>query len=105
MILRTGTPPNYTQGEKTVIKGVSRQIIEISDPNSIYYERAWFVVRPEYAKIQQNVLEKEARSLLKDISKPSCMGVKRNFGFWAVRLGLSAILGAGISTLIHCLVL
>lgn len=88
-----------------MIKGVNRQIIEISDPNSIYYERAWLVVRPEYVKIQQNILEKEAKSLLKDISKPSCMGVKRNFGFWAMRLGVSAVIGAGISTLIHCFVL
>ncbi len=88
-----------------MIKGVNRQVIEISDPNSIYYERAWLVVRPEYVKIQQSILDKEAKNLMKDVSRPSCMGVKRNFGFWAVRLGASAILGAGISTLIHCFVL
>lgn len=88
-----------------MIKGVNRQVIEISDPNSIYYEKAWLVVRPEYVKIQQNILEKEARNFMKDISNPSCMGVKRNFGFWLIRLGASALLGAGISTLIHCFLL
>ncbi|MBQ7999640.1 MAG: hypothetical protein IJ298_00290 [Ruminococcus sp.] len=88
-----------------MIKGVNRQVIEISDPNSIYYERAWLVVRPEYVRIQQSVLDKEAKSLMKDIGRPSCMGVKRSFGFWALRLGFSALIGAGISTLIHCFVL
>lgn len=88
-----------------MIKGINRQVIEISDLSSIYYERAWLVVRPEYVKIQQNILEKEAKNLMKDISRPSCMGVKRNFSFWALRLGISAILGAGISTLVHCFVL
>ncbi|MBQ2943957.1 MAG: hypothetical protein IJD93_04630 [Ruminococcus sp.] len=88
-----------------MIKGVNRQIIEISDLSSIYYERAWLVVRPEYAKVQQDALEKEAKSLMKDVSKPSCMGIKRSFGFWALRLGLSAALGAGASTLIHLLIL
>lgn len=88
-----------------MIKGVNRQIIEISDLSSIYYERAWLVVKPEYAKVQQNVLEKEASTLMKDISQPSCMGIKRSFGFWALRLSISALAGAGISTLIHLLLL
>ncbi len=88
-----------------MIKGVNRQIIEISDLSSIYYERAWLVVRPEHAKVQQSALEKEAKSLMKDVSRPSCMGAKRSFSFWALRLGLSAILGAGISSLIHLLIL
>ncbi len=88
-----------------MIKGVNRQIIEISDLSSIYYERAWLVVRPEYVRIQHSVLEKEAKNLMKDVSKPSSMGVKRNFGFWAVRLGVSALMGAGLSTLIHLFIL
>lgn len=88
-----------------MIKGINRQVIEISDPHSIYYEKAWLVVRPEYVRIQQSVLDKEAKKLISDISHPSCMGVKRNFGFWALRLGISAVTGAGISTLIHCFLL
>lgn len=87
-----------------MIKGVIRQVIEVTDPSSIYYERAWLIVRPEYAKVQQNILEKEAQSLLKNVSSPSCMRPKRNFGFWAVRLGGSALAGAGIATLIQWLV-
>jgi len=88
-----------------VIKGINRQVIEISDPHSIYYEKAWLVVRPEYVRIQQSVLNKEAKKLMSDVSHPSCMGLKRTFGFWALRLGASALIGAGISTLIHCLFL
>ncbi|MBQ9742537.1 MAG: hypothetical protein IJV88_02535 [Ruminococcus sp.] len=84
-----------------MIKGINRQIIEVTDTGNTYYEKAWLVVRPEYTRIQSGILEKEARALLKNASSPSCMKPKRSAGFWLVRLGLSAIMGAGISTIFH----
>lgn len=87
-----------------MIKGVNRQVIEVNDPQSIYYEKAWLVVRPEYARIQQNILEKEAQKLLKDINSPSTMKPKRSLKFWAVRLLSSAAFGAGLALLIERLI-
>ena len=32
-----------------MVKGVNRQVLEIRDPGSPYFERAFFFVKPEYA--------------------------------------------------------
>lgn len=82
-----------------MIKGINHQIIEISQTPSAYYEKAWLVVRPEYANLQQHLLEKEARKLLKELDAPSSMKAKRNFGFHLLRITLSACAGV-IATLI-----
>jgi len=47
-----------------MIKGISHQIIEITDTENKYYERALLVLRPEYASISREVLEKEAKKML-----------------------------------------
>ena len=88
-----------------MIKGINRQIIEIGETSNVYYERAWLLVRPEYAGLQQNALEKEAKSLLKDIDAPSSMKLKRNLGFWAIRLGAAAVLGAATALIVQSIIL
>lgn len=47
-----------------MIKGINHQVIEVTDTDNRYYERALLVVRPEYASISREVLEKQARELL-----------------------------------------
>ena len=53
-----------------LIKGVSRQIIEVNDTKNTYYDKAWLVVKPEYAGVEQRVLEQEAKRLLRTTSLP-----------------------------------
>ncbi len=77
-----------------MIKGINKQVIEINDTGNPYYEKAWLIVKPEYTCLHKNILEREAQKLLKDTDKPSCMKFKRNFGFWALRFGASALFGA-----------
>lgn len=84
-----------------MIKGINRQIIELGETSSTYYERAWLIVRPEYANLHQSILEKEAKKLLKETDAPSCMKLKRNFLFWVVRLGIAAGAGAGLTLMIQ----
>lgn len=80
-----------------MIKGINKQVIEIKDTGNPYYEKAWLIVKPEYTCLHMNILEREAQKLLKDTDNPSCMKLKRNFGFWALRLGASALFGAAVS--------
>ena len=87
-----------------MIKGINRQIIELETTTSTYYEKAWLVIKPEYANLQQQLLEKEAKKMLKDLDLPSSMKFKRNFAFWVLRLGLSAILGGVITLIIQSLI-
>ncbi len=86
-----------------MIKGINRQVIEITDTGTVYYEKAWLMVKPAYTGLQQSILEKEARSLLKDLDAPSTMKGKRHLGFWFFRMGLAALCGAAVCILIQAL--
>ncbi len=55
-----------------MIKGISHQVIEITDTQNKYYERALLVLKPEYASISAQVLEKEAQKLLRNMDTISC---------------------------------
>ncbi len=88
-----------------MIKGINKQVIEINNTGNPYYEKAWLIVKPEYAYLHHSVLEREAQKLLKDTDKPSCMKIRRNFGFWALRLGASALMGAAVCVLAQALFL
>lgn len=82
-----------------MIKGINRQIIEITDTGTVYYEKAWLMVKPAYAELQQRLLEKEARSLLMDLDAPSAMKTKRNLGTQILRMSIAAISGAAVCIL------
>ena len=86
-----------------MIKGINRQIIELETTSSTYYEKAWLVIKPEYANLQQQLLEKEAKKMLKDMDVPSSMKFKRNFAFWTLRLGLAAVCGGGVTLIVQSL--
>lgn len=83
-----------------MIKGINRQIIEITETGSIYYERALLVVRPEYAKAQQNVLEREAKRLVKGMKAPSSIKKSRAVIFWLVRLGFTALISCVLTVIV-----
>lgn len=73
-----------------MIKGINRQIIEINQTGSLYYEKALLIVKPEFSSAQQQVLEREAMRLLKKMDAPSSYKRKRNL---ALKITL-ALMGA-----------
>ena len=48
-----------------MIKGVNRQIIEVSDTGNTYFERALLIVRAKYSDMDDRMLHDEADRLLK----------------------------------------
>ncbi|MBP3388534.1 MAG: hypothetical protein J6K98_01515 [Clostridia bacterium] len=48
-----------------MLKGISRQIVEITDTGSPYFERAWLVVRPDCAEPGGEILQQEGRRMLR----------------------------------------
>ncbi len=84
-----------------MIKGVNRQIIEITETGSVYYERALLVVRPEYASAQRAVLEREAKRLLKSMKAPSCIKKRRAIVARALRTGAAAAIGCLCTVLFY----
>ncbi len=49
-----------------MIKGVNRQIIEVTDTGNEYFERALLVVRPGYTDTLPSRLHEEAQRLLRN---------------------------------------
>lgn len=87
-----------------MIKGINHQVIEITDTDNRYYERALLVLRPEYASISRELLEKEARSLLQKmdtISSAKPKAVRRARIFNAV---MYVSIGALLSAIIHTII-
>ncbi|MCI9575531.1 MAG: hypothetical protein HFJ84_02410 [Clostridiales bacterium] len=79
-----------------MIRGINRQIIDVQDTGSTYYERAYLVVKPEFASAERELLEKEARKVLKSMDAPSGMKRANTKLAWFIRLLAAAGLGAGI---------
>lgn len=62
-----------------MIKGISHQIIEVTDTQNRYYERALLILKPEYASISREILEKEAKKLLAKMDTISAVKPKNVF--------------------------
>lgn len=60
-----------------MIKGISHQIIEVTQTDNQYYERALLVLKPEFASISREILEKEAKKLLNNMDTVSTIKPKR----------------------------
>lgn len=87
-----------------MIKGINHHIIEVTDTDNRYYERALLVLRPEYASISREILEKEARNLLQKMdtfSSAKPKAVRRTRILHAVLyFSIGALLSAIIYTVI-----
>ena len=80
-----------------MIKGINRHVIEVTETDSAYYERALLVVKPEYAQAERDLLEKEARRVLRGMGAPSSIKRRSRVLYWSVRLGAAAAVGAGVA--------
>ncbi len=53
-----------------MLKGVNRQILEVTNPESPYFERIIFFVRPEHGAEAELKLTREAKSVAEKMKKP-----------------------------------
>ena len=44
-----------------MIKGINRQVIEVADTGSEYFERAMLFVSPGFSETERHILEREAK--------------------------------------------
>ncbi|MBQ8860793.1 MAG: hypothetical protein IJ015_05620 [Ruminococcus sp.] len=87
-----------------MIKGISHQIIEVTDTNNRYYERALLVLKPEYASISREILEKEAKKLLAKMDTVSTIKPKNVFFSRLLSYSLMCAIGALTTVIIYTLV-
>ena len=77
-----------------MIKGTSRQIVEVSDAANPYFERAFFIVREQCREASPALLDKEARRLVNTSSGYSGLQRARRARLWQ-RCGW-LLTGAGV---------
>lgn len=87
-----------------MIKGINHKVIEVTDTDSIYYERAYLLVRPEYEEVEETVLRREAKKLLAEVGTPSSIKGRRTFWYWVLRITPAVMAGAAVGVGVGLLV-
>lgn len=86
-----------------MIKGVNRQVLEIHETGTKYFEKALFFVRPEYSTLSEKRLnEKALRALSGDAKVPVTKRAKlKTVALKIIYLLFAAVAGAGVSLLLR----
>ena len=85
-----------------MIKGVNRQVVEITQTDCEYFERILFLVKPEYAAVSEGKLRERA-SQMSNAGKPPATRIRRRWQ--KVLLSASAACaGAAAACLIQMLI-
>ena len=59
-----------------MLKGVNRQVVEIPQPDSVYFEKVIFFVKPEFSGVSEMKLKHSADSLIENAAAPPDKRVK-----------------------------
>lgn len=86
-----------------MIKGINHQMIEVCDTDNRYYERAFLVLRPEYASATRDILEKEAKKLISQMDTVSVANNKKLMRKKILHAFVFSTLGAFISACVFAL--
>ncbi len=85
-----------------MLKGVNRQVVEIPQPDSIYFERVIFFVKPEFSEISELRIRSSADELIKNASPPprekSASGRGEKLRFF-LKFSIAALSGAAVTAL------
>ena len=83
-----------------MIKGVNKQVVDVTEPDSAYFERVLFFVKPEFSGLGEGALRSKADLLLRETEGERVAGsrrpLKKRLG-GAVRIALAAFLGAAMA--------
>ena len=80
-----------------MLRGVNKQIIEVKDTGSRYFERALLFVRPEFAEMRPGQLEAEANKFLATVGRPVSYAARMARMRRRRRLVCAGILGLAVT--------
>ena len=83
-----------------MIKGVNRQVVEVSDTGSEYFERILFIVKPEYATVSEGKVRERVEQIAQATGAPPPTKAKRKPLLSAAKLPAAASIGAAVATLL-----
>ena len=83
-----------------MIRGVNKQVVDVTEPDSAYFERVLFFVKPEFSGLGEGALRGKAEALLRGLAGGRVAKAKKPGGNrWRVAAGLAlaALLGAALA--------
>lgn len=81
-----------------MIKGVNRQVVEITKPDCDYFERVVFFVKPECSAVSQGTLRERANIMASSAGSPPATKIRRKrlISFLRSFFWLAVGTGAGV---------
>ncbi len=79
-----------------MIKGVNRQVVEVTETGCEYFERILFFVKPEHANVSEGKLRERAGAMAGTAGRPPATKIRRNRLFLAFKLAAAAGVGATV---------
>lgn len=88
-----------------MIKGVNRQVLEVTNTENPYFERIIFFVKPEYGNEDRAKLKKEAELVAKTTKKPpKTRKTRKEIGYIVMQSLLCIGAGVAITFILNYLV-
>lgn len=80
-----------------MIKGVSKQILEVTNTENPYFEKIVFYVKPEHQSLDRKKLQKEAETVAATAQKPPRLKISK-------RQLLKTAAGCAVFTAVGCII-
>lgn len=83
-----------------MIKGVNRQVVEITQTKCEYFERVLFFIKPEFSAVSDGELKERASAIAQSAGIPPAERLRKSKIRSALCLGAAAFGGAAMSGII-----
>jgi len=80
-----------------MVKGVNRQVVELTQMDCEYFERVVFFIKPEFSATSEGTLRERAGLIAAGAGLPPVSRLRRSRSRNALKLGLAALAGAAAS--------
>ncbi len=88
------------KGELFLIKGVNRQVVEITQTQCEYFERVLFFIKPEYSAVSEGDLRERASIIAQSAGMPPATRLRKNKLRFILSMSAAACGGAVVSGVI-----
>ena len=80
-----------------MIKGVNRQVVEITQTQCEYFEKVLFFIKPEYSAVSEGDLRERATLIAQSEGLPPAVRLRKNKLRAALNMSVAACIGAAVS--------
>lgn len=81
-----------------MIKGVNRQVVEITETQCEYFERVLFFIKPEFSAVSEGDLRERASVIAQSAGVPPASRIKKSRIRFILNMSAAACAGAAVSS-------